>query len=166
MDLQWGTIPDWVAAISTPIAIGALLTEAWRSRKQRAVESRERNDRAEAAEAERKQEQVARVTSWLQDEGKAVNYQNLTPVIDNASAMAIYDVVARIRGLAGEPPEEKRIRIIPPGTRSVAEPWLAIRAESDELLDVEIEFKDARGLRWLRRGAEYREITGIGSATA
>lgn len=158
---DWGTLPDWLAAIATPIAVVALLVEVVRSRSER------RAAVAEEARAEREQ-QVRSVTAWAQAvrQGPESVYSTVTAHVDNASALAIYDVdIALVSSRPDLTLERRRVRVIPPGARDDGETWTAVRLEPEDTVDVLLRFTDAQGLRWTRQGAAFGLLNGADSTT-
>ncbi|MCL8252195.1 hypothetical protein AERO_12445 [Aeromicrobium fastidiosum] len=164
MDLQWGSVPDWVAAVGTPTALIALLVETWQSRRQRAVET-ELADARQASETKHRRElQVASVAAWASDgDVKGARYRNVSAVVDNASDMAVYDVIVRLEAAGTVTVEEKHVHIVPPRTRYETEAWLAVLL-GDETPSVEVELTDSHGIRWTRRNGAFEEITGTAAA--
>lgn len=159
---NWGSVPDWVAAIATPLALLVFVLELARSRRDRREAERaevRRADREQLAEVE---EQVRRVTAWSQIVAGNGKYSDVVAHIENSSEMAIFALSVTLRSSSGSfiAPEPRPIPVVPPRGRSDEAVWHAVTVPEDAILDVVVEFADARGQRWRRSGAVFSPLSG------
>lgn len=155
--LQYGSVPDWLSAFGTLIAVFGLLREVSLSRRDRRVALAENLERDAQELQSKREEQVRRVSCWLEDGEEHQDLRNATAVVSNASEMAIYQAELHLVGAPDIP--GRRIRVIPPTSRVKAPAWLALRLPATSNVEVELHFLDARGVRWIRRGASFEEST-------
>ena len=140
--LQFGTVPDWVTAISTSLAFLVASVVLYLSIN------------------ERRKAQASEVAAWLEREVVAVKL-----VVANSSDLPVYEIIVIPQFLGRtyetifiplmEPKEKWSVRNIPvPGTSHV----------SNEFLGVEIEFNDSAGRRWKRdrNGKLHRRVPRSG----
>lgn len=154
--IQWGSAPDWLAALGTIAAFVGLLYEIRRSRVERtSAEATRAEALASHNQAEREQ-QVRRVTAWLDDVGGDAADRNLAATVSNASEMAIYDIELKLVGVPDIP--SRSLPVIAPGERRVVAQWLGVRVPGGSRLRVEVRFVDAQGVVWLRSDAQYAEL--------
>lgn len=162
--MQLGTVPDWLAALATPIAVLALLWETRTSRAERKALAAQQKE-TEAAQAQKERErQVSQVTAWVEETGGT--HRDITIAIQNTSDMAIYAVSCGLVGSEpGLPADRRTIRSIAPDSRAKTPTWIAVKLPDDCPIDAVVEFTDAQQIRWRRIGATFTEISDR-SATA
>ncbi len=157
---NWGSIPDWVAAVATPLALLAFVLEDARSRRDRREAESGEAERAEREQRAETEEQVRRVTAWSEVVAGNGKYTDVVAHIENSSDMAIFALVVTLKSTEGSAvPEAQRIPVVPPQGRSDIAVWYAVAVPDDAILDVVVEFTDARGARWRRSGAQFSSLS-------
>jgi hypothetical protein len=126
---QFGTVPDWIAAIGTTLAFLVAFTVL-------ALDLKERHRR-----------QASQVAAWL-ERGKP----NATLHVANSSGEPVYDVRTTPQIFGGDY-EPYSLPVLGPGKDDTSQ---AIRVPrnremSNEYLGVEMLFADSAGRRWKRR---------------
>ncbi len=164
---DWGSIPDWVAAIATPFALLVFVFEVARSRRDRREAELVETERAERGRLAEIEEQVRRVTAWPETVAGHGKYSDIVAHIENSSEMAIFALVVTLRSTSGDilTPEPQRIPVVPPRGRSDEAVWHAVAEDDDAILDVVLEFADVRGRRWRRSGASFSPISDAALST-
>lgn len=166
-DINWGSVPDWVAAIGT---IGSLYAALW-------LLKQEINDRRRH-EAEAQTQSARAVSAWVQTgQDKylfAAKNSGEEPVYDCVvySDLPIVDPVTKQRGVRmkdektpmGEPWPyylDRFLGVIPPGETSKFEiDSDSVEYEYQGLPDLWIEFTDVSGKHWKRdAGGKIHQIT-------
>lgn len=151
MEVNWGDVPSWVAAIGTVGALFAALLQI-------------RNERLERKKIE-VQEQAAEVSTWISNE---LSSEMTNVIIQNTSTNPIYDVVLTIVIASGSGPrtgeevaalpEQRELSvpslrrassIIPPGryVTEIPADWGGMNRKPG----AEIAFTDKSGNHWVRR---------------
>lgn len=151
---KWA-VPDWLSSIGTVVAIVALVVELHKARSEREHFAAQLQEQEHEAERQAREEQVRRVTGWAEVSGDG-RRRSIRPFVENASDMAIFGVSLF---LVGSPitVAPKTLPVVAPRTRSHAVDWLLVPV-GDEHPVLEIQFTDANGTSWSRRGADFRII--------
>lgn len=146
--INWGDAAGWFSGLSTSavLLIGVLTLRNERRRDRAlAVKSSEATERQDQAD---RRQQASQVTAWFARDPDAF-------VVSNNSGGVIYDVLAALVPGRGEsdgtklsPDFYQLVRLIPPGQISVpcAQGW----AGMNFLPSVDLTFRDANGVTWLR----------------
>jgi hypothetical protein len=126
---QFGTVPEWIAAIGTTLAFFVAFTVL-------ALDLKERHRR-----------QASRVAAWL-ERGRP----DATLHVANSSEEPIYDVRATPQIFGGDY-EPYRLPVLGPGKDDTSQSIPVPRSQemSNEYLGVEMLFADSAGRRWKRR---------------
>lgn len=142
--INWGSAPEWVAAVGT---VGSLFAALWLVRK----EGEDRKQR----EVERYSAPAHRVSAWcLEEEAKlilAVKNMGEEPVYN---CMIYVSGTGDFSGYPGQRPDSPREILygtIPPGETLKDEKDASFaKAEHFGFPAIEVEFTDARGKHWRR----------------
>lgn len=165
--INWGSVPDWFAAIGTIVSvllIGAgLLREIRRRRlddEQTAAERRE-------IEAERRDAEAAQARLVTSSLGANPRGRFAEISVDNASDAPILGVTPTIviRPVDGTPERRTPVRMPNSQIAPHSEAPVGVRLDdagdliADDLsnIDLEVEYTDVHGRRWRRLGDEQPE---------
>ncbi len=146
-------VADWTSSVGTVVAIVALIVELRKGRTERKELATKQLEQQAVAEQQVREEQVRRVTGWVESSG-AGKHRNFKPFVENASDMAIYEVSLSLRGIPNTV-ASKALPVVAPHTRTFADEWLMVLADGTHP-ELEVRFKDAKGIVWVRRGAAFR----------
>jgi hypothetical protein len=147
--MDWGSMPDWFAAIGT---VGALAVALVLLRGE--LQAQRRREQAE------RRAQAEKVAVWLED----IHAERTKVVLLNTSNLPIYGATVWVTGRfddsgpEGHPHHE--YGVVPPGTVEVE---LPTRSEGEAVPEggyrAAVEFGDARSVWWQRiPGGDLREI--------
>ncbi|MFT4052012.1 MAG: hypothetical protein QM677_07165 [Microbacterium sp.] len=168
-----GSVPDWVVAVVTLLALLAAVWAGVTSKRLVDVE----NKRDAAAEARRVREQASRISAWMvltweraeDARGRdAARRSTKGIVLHNGSTAPVYRVAVESRMSSGVPARPVSLTVLPPGTFAVlADParefgWHHLTAldeagevvrpvaAGERLAVTALEFTDAHNVRWRR----------------
>lgn len=188
----WGTIPDWVGALSTLAAFCAAVIAAGYAARAFAMERRRDAER----HSERREEQAARVGMWLEASlhqervGNKISVASGTAVanIRNASELPVFDFTVSVLAVPQIDPQpmsvemgsaeiviaQHRLATLPPADapQTVQVDLMDLARVLNEEADQKIyrtydivysyEFSDASGVRWKRGRATALIETVLG----
>ena len=165
--LNWGDVPTWITALAT---ILALIAAVWAVRASWSVLrlEQQREDRAEKAEEERREQvhraaQADAVAGWIHRLDAV--YHDVAGTLEtppiwgakivNVSLLPVYDVKVGFHRPNGRRLADVDYGLLPPGETFVASPVnLAIEDPvgpgNEKSVRVEVEFRDTAGRVWLR----------------
>lgn len=136
--LQWGNVPEWLAAIGT---VGALAVALFLLKQE--IDDRRR------AKSKAQQWPASGIVAWAEPRTDAGGWQT---VALNRSDEPVYDVVVRFTPLreGGSDPIESVSGTLAPGPPKPLDTYGDTPQDLFGIPPVEIEFTDGRGRHWLR----------------
>lgn len=146
-NVDWGSAPDWLAAIGTVGALGVALY-LLRQEMQERRRSLKRADRAPADQ----------IFAWAQPRTDAGGWQTF---VLNKSDEPVYDVVVRLTPLSEPPlpPYEAVWGTVAPGDARAGDSFSNRPNDLFGVPSVDVEFTDGRGRHWIRRaGGELEQL--------
>jgi hypothetical protein len=145
--VEWGTVPDWIAAVSTYFAlIGAAVAVYYTHAASKREEARD--NRYEEAQRRAQADQVA---TWIEDRLDADTNSSAGVAYRNISSLPVYGVVVYTWGRTGtQDPLIQRwafdIGTLPPG----ASEWIELDDQPGDEQRSDISFVDSSNRAWHR----------------
>ena len=140
--VDWGTVPDWIAAIGTTGALLVAVTLLWREQRDHDVA------------------QARLVSAWVNEVDDSRPEPLSGVVVQNKSDEPVYDVIIFLfdsvaHAEVGEPGQEIfHVEVLPPGTRHRATDSVHARMGHIPLLT--LTFTDSSNRRWTRKGGSLQ----------
>jgi hypothetical protein len=132
---DWGTVPDWLAAVGTLLAFAVALRLLFKE-----LDARREN------EEDRRREQASRVAAWARPVGAGPNDHAMMLRNNSEQPVTAVRLVMEHPDMPEVVTREESWDLVPPGEQRVDDMWV-----TGPPGPVTLTFTDAAGHRWTRR---------------